>query len=243
MTSKNGQANSKKTNGNKLGKVLGVFAVFVLTVCTVAVYSVTGKTEVSVNNEVTATKNTTTAVSDMMIDYRNAGAVEKKAVEATKNKAAAKTTTTTKKTTATAKKAAATAKTTRAAVTTTAMQTTAATTTTYAQPEQSYSWNGSVLTQSAGVNYGPSGRETYYNLDMSGVISAMRGLGYSEQDYPYWEREDGAKMLGNYVMVAADLNTRPKGTVLQCSLGSAIVCDTGSFVNSDAQQLDIAVTW
>lgn len=53
-------------------------------------------------------------------------------------------------------------------------------------------------------------------------------------------------MFGDYIMVAADLAIRPKGTILPCSLGMAMVCDTGSFVNRQDgrdghHQLDIAV--
>lgn len=94
-----------------------------------------------------------------------------------------------------------------------------------------------------GVFHGPSGKETYYNLPMSGVVKIMRRKGYDEQSYPYWVREDGVKMFGDYVMVAADLSTRPKGTILECSLGTAMVVDTGEFVNTNPMQLDIAVAW
>ena len=99
------------------------------------------------------------------------------------------------------------------------------------------------LTRSGGVFYGPSGKETYYNLNMSRCISIMRDLGYSEEEYPYWIREDGAKMLGDYVMVAADLSIRPKGTILETSLGTAIVVDTGSFAKYDSMMLDVCVSW
>lgn len=99
------------------------------------------------------------------------------------------------------------------------------------------------LTKQSGVFYGPSGKETYYNLNMSKCISIMRELGYSEEEYPYWIREDGAKMLGDYVMVAADLSIRPKGTILETSLGTAIVVDTGSFTKYDSMMLDIACAW
>lgn len=104
-------------------------------------------------------------------------------------------------------------------------------------------WTGSRLTRSSGVNYGASGRETYYNLDMSGVVATMRRLGYSESQYPYWIREDGCKMLGNYIMVAANLRIRPRGTILETSLGWAIVCDTGGFVKQYPYGLDIATNW
>lgn len=101
----------------------------------------------------------------------------------------------------------------------------------------------SILTPSKGVNYYGNHKETYYNLDMSGVVSIMRDLGYSEEEYPYWVREDGCKMLGDYIMIAASLNNYPRGTIVKTSLGNGIVCDTGSFADSDPYQIDIAVTW
>lgn len=104
------------------------------------------------------------------------------------------------------------------------------------------------ITKQGGVNFGPSGHETYYNLKMNGCVQLMRNLGYSEEIYNYWERDDGCKMFGKYIMVAADLSIRPKGTILPCSLGMAMVCDTGTFVNrvdgiDGHHQLDIAVNW
>ena len=110
----------------------------------------------------------------------------------------------------------------------------------YQQPTQPSGWNGQVLTPYLGVVQGPSGKETYYNLDMSGVISIMRSMGNND---PYWVRSDGCKMLGNYIMVAADLSIRPRGSLIQTSLGTGIVCDTGTFIYSDPYQIDIAVTW
>ena len=103
-----------------------------------------------------------------------------------------------------------------------------------------YYWDGPVLTSFAGIVAGPSGNETYYNLDMSGVISIMQNAGYN---YNYWVRDDGVKMYGDYVMVAADLSIRPRGTIIPTSLGLGIVCDTGGFVGWDNTRLDIAVTW
>lgn len=104
-------------------------------------------------------------------------------------------------------------------------------------------WDGPVLSKSKGVVTGPSGKETYYNLDMTKIVNAMRRAGYSESEYPYWVREDGVKMLGGYVMVAANYEIRPKGTILPSSLGSAIVCDTGGFAKTNPTQIDVAVTW
>lgn len=111
----------------------------------------------------------------------------------------------------------------------------------YSQPSLSqYISNVNALTASGGVYYGPSGKETYYNLNMSGVIDIMRGMGNNDA---YWVREDGAKMLGDYIIVAADLNKYPRGTIVETSLGKGIVCDTGSFTQNSDTQLDIATDW
>lgn len=108
------------------------------------------------------------------------------------------------------------------------------------EEEPSYSWGGTVLNPYYGTVMGPSGKETYYNLDMSGVISIMRSLGYTGE---YWVRSDGCKMLGDYIMCAANLDIRPRGTLVESTLGTCIVCDTGWFAYDNAYQIDIAVTW
>ena len=100
-----------------------------------------------------------------------------------------------------------------------------------------YSWNGKKLTKLAGVNYGPSGKETYYNLNMSGVVKIMRSMGNKDK---YWVRSDGVKMLGDYVMVGANFKTYPRGTIVNTSLGKGIVCDTG-YVSG--KHVDIATNW
>ena len=106
--------------------------------------------------------------------------------------------------------------------------------------EQTAASNGPHLTRQCGVFQGPSGRETYYNLPMGRVIQYMEALGYN---YRYWVREDGVKMYGQYIMCAADLSIRPKGTILETSLGKAIVCDTGGFTRTCPYGLDIATAW
>lgn len=108
----------------------------------------------------------------------------------------------------------------------------------YEPPKTTY--NGEKLTPAKGRINGPSGQETYYNLDMSGVVNIMRGMGNNDQ---YWVREDGVKMLGDYVMVAASFNIRPRGSLVETSLGMGIVCDTGGFAHANPTQIDIAVTW
>lgn len=106
--------------------------------------------------------------------------------------------------------------------------------------EEEHRWKGPVLSKGRGVNYGPSGKETYYNLNMNGVVRMMRNLGYTGE---YWVREDGCKMLGDYIMVAANLNLHPRGSIVETSLGEGIVCDTGGFAKRNPTQIDIAVTW
>ncbi len=101
-------------------------------------------------------------------------------------------------------------------------------------------WDGSVLTAWAGVVNGPSGKETYYNLNMNGVIALMQAAGYYAE---YWVRSDGVKMYGDYVMAACGFDVRPRGTIVETSLGTAICADTGTFSYTDPYQIDIAVDW
>lgn len=110
------------------------------------------------------------------------------------------------------------------------------------EPVQTYSYqnDGSFLTPSGGVYYGPTGKETYYNLDMNGVVSNAQAQGIQGE---YWIREDGVKMYGDYVIVAANLDTHPRGSTVETSLGTGIVLDTGGFAASDPNQVDIAVDW
>lgn len=98
------------------------------------------------------------------------------------------------------------------------------------------------LTKRGGVHDNHYGyTETYYNLPMDRVVQMMRDKGYSETDYPYWVRDDGVKMLGGLVMVAADLDIHPKGDVVNTSLGMGIVVDTGSAIIGN--RIDIATAW
>lgn len=90
-----------------------------------------------------------------------------------------------------------------------------------------YAGDYSRLNPTDGVNYYNGVLETYYDLDMSWCISVMRGMGYDGVNYPYWVRSDGVKMLGDYVMCAADFDYEPRGTITSTSLGTAIVVDTG----------------
>ena len=100
---------------------------------------------------------------------------------------------------------------------------------------------GDHLTKSGGIYYGPSGKETYYNLNMNGVVSNAQNMGIEGE---YWVREDGCKMYGDYIICAADLNVHPRGSLVESSLGTCIVLDTGGFAtNGSGVALDIAVDW
>ena len=107
--------------------------------------------------------------------------------------------------------------------------------TTYTQPT-----GDGVLTASNGVNYYGNQKETYYNLNMDGVISIAQSQGIEGE---YWVRDDGCKMYGDYIIVAANLDTHPRGSLVETSLGTGIVLDTGGFAASDPNQVDIATEW
>lgn len=91
---------------------------------------------------------------------------------------------------------------------------------------------GGMLTPSSGINWFNGRKETYYNLNMAGVVSNAHAMGI---DGDYWVRGDGVKMYGGYVIVAAQM---AKGTIISTSLGRGIVLDY-----CPAGTIDIAVNW
>lgn len=109
---------------------------------------------------------------------------------------------------------------------------------------QSVGWvpdpDGSVITPRGGVNWYFDQYETYYNLPMQGVVAIARKHGIGGE---YWVRDDGAKMLGEYIMLATNNEVYPIGTLVPCSLGMGISLDTGSFAERNPYQVDIAVSW
>ena len=96
------------------------------------------------------------------------------------------------------------------------------------------------LTESSGVFYLGDQKETYYNLDMSVVVRVANESGIPGD---FWEREDGCKMLGNFIMVAANYSVHPYGSLVKTSLGTGVVVDTGGFADYNSSQIDIAVNW
>lgn len=103
-----------------------------------------------------------------------------------------------------------------------------------------YPSNTDGLTKQAGVNYYGEQKETYYNLNMSRVVSNAQGNGL---DGDYWVREDGVKMYGDYVIVAANQDVHPYGSTVETSMGTGIVLDTGGFASGNPTQVDIATDW
>lgn len=92
--------------------------------------------------------------------------------------------------------------------------------------------SGGKLTAQGGINYYNNQKETYYNLDMSGVISNAQSQGIEGN---YWVRDDGVKMYGDYVIVASQL---PKNTIIETSLGPGLVLDY-----CPSNSVDIATNW
>lgn len=108
----------------------------------------------------------------------------------------------------------------------------------YSRPQQqtqnNYVSSGKqgVLTKQGGVNWYNGRKETYYNLDMSGVIKNAQNMGIQGN---YWVRDDGVKMYGEHVIVASQ---DAKGSIVETSLGTGIVLDY-----CPAGTVDVAVTW
>ena len=125
---------------------------------------------------------------------------------------------------------------------------------TYTEPyvEERVSY-GDCLTALGGVYWFGDQKETWYNLDMSGIVSSIQNRGWLWNDIAeeykenvageYWVREDGCKMLGDYIMVAANLSVHPRGSLVETSLGTGVVVDTGGFAVNNPLQIDIAVNW
>ena len=80
-------------------------------------------------------------------------------------------------------------------------------------------------------------QETYYDLNMSGVMAFCGKSGYTV-------REDGAKTDDEgYVIVAANLSRYPRCSVVETSLGLGKVYDTGTFAATSPEQFDLATDW
>ena len=91
---------------------------------------------------------------------------------------------------------------------------------------------GGVFTNEAGY------KETWYNLKMDKVVSRTdQALGMTDL---YWVREDGVKMYGPWVIVAAHPSI-PRYSFVETSLGPGIILDRHEMPDKDLY--DIATDW
>ena len=94
-----------------------------------------------------------------------------------------------------------------------------------------------ILTVALGrITYG-NHVETWYNLPMNKVVTNAQEAGIPCE---YWVRDDGVKMFGQWVIVAA----HPKVTrysLVETSLGQGIVLDRHTA--GDTELYDIATSW
>ena len=95
-----------------------------------------------------------------------------------------------------------------------------------------------MFTDSRGITH----RETYYDLNMKGVMQiAARECGVSPV---YTVRADGAKVdQDGYVIVAAHLGNYPRCSVVETSIGAGKVYDTGGFAARHPHGFDLATDW
>ncbi len=103
--------------------------------------------------------------------------------------------------------------------------------------------DGAGLTKSKGAQYyvdskGVSHRETYYDLNMSAVMQSCGQGGY------YSIRPDGAKVdAQGYIIVAANYSIYPRCSMVETSLGTGRVYDTGGFAARIPYGFDLATDW
>lgn len=103
--------------------------------------------------------------------------------------------------------------------------------------------NGAGLSQGKGAQYwtdskGVSHRETYYDLDMGRVMQSCGQGGY------YTVRPDGAKVdRDGYILIAANYGMYPKCSLVETSLGTGKVYDTGGFAAKHPTGFDLATDW
>ncbi len=103
--------------------------------------------------------------------------------------------------------------------------------------------DGGGLTQSRGAQVytdskGVLHRETYYDLNMSVVMRSCGQGGY------YTVRPDGAKVdAQGYIIIAANYGNYPKCSLVETSLGTGKVYDTGGFAERYPHGFDLATDW
>lgn len=95
-----------------------------------------------------------------------------------------------------------------------------------------------VLTAKLGTIQYQGHKETWYNLDMSKVVERTdNAIGMTDL---YWVRDDGVKMYGFWVIVAAHPSVT-RYSFVETSLGQGVVLDTHTV--NDPNLYDIATDW
>lgn len=96
-----------------------------------------------------------------------------------------------------------------------------------------------MLTAKGGVFYNTETgyTEKYYNLPMQKVVARAQNMGIPCE---FWVRDDGVKMFGPWVIVAAHRSTI-RYTRLDTSLGQGIVLDYHTM--DKPELIDIATNW
>lgn len=79
--------------------------------------------------------------------------------------------------------------------------------------------------------------ETWYNLPMNRCVQRAQDMGIPAE---YWVRDDGVKMFGQWVIVAAHPSI-PRYSLVETSLGTGIVLDRHTC--QDVNLYDMATTW
>lgn len=94
-----------------------------------------------------------------------------------------------------------------------------------------------ILTATLGRITYNSHTETWYDLPMDKCVKRAQDMGIPCE---YWVRDDGVKMFGEWVIVAAH-PSKTRYTRVQTSLGEGIILDTHE--TDDTELIDIATTW
>lgn len=99
-----------------------------------------------------------------------------------------------------------------------------------------------ILNPDNGTIEGPSGKETYYNLPMNYIVGRLKRLGYKGD---YWIRDDGMKMYGDKIIVAANWDVHPFGSTVQTSRGMGLIADMcgSSYTSGNPYWIDLAANW
>ena len=79
--------------------------------------------------------------------------------------------------------------------------------------------------------------ETWYDLPMDRVVKRAQDMGIPAE---YYVREDGVKMFGPWVIVAAH-PSKIRYSRIQTSLGEGIILDFHT--SADTELIDIATNW